>query len=155
MTHGDSACRPTDQELPAPSKKGRLKAVALGIVILLCGALLGSGITLVAVKRMMNVIHTPGEVAKRITERMQRKLDLSPEQHRRVLAILRAREKSLRTLLGRIQPQIEKELWKTREEVAAVLNPEQAQKWLNRFDVIHERWKKRWFSNGRKQETAP
>lgn len=155
MTPENSVNVPGARDLPAPPKKRRLTAIALGVVILLCGAMLGSGITLVHFKRTMDVIHTPGEAAKRITDRMQRKLDLTPEQQRRVLAILRAREKSLRAILTGVEPRIEGELRKTREEVAAVLNPDQAQKWRSRFDTLHERWRRRWFPASREKERTP
>ena len=125
--------------------------------ILICGGLLGSGITLVVVRKAMEVIQTPGEAPKRIAERMRRKLDLSPDQTSRVLTILEKREQCLRSILREIEPKIEDELLKTREQVSAVLEPEQAEKWRKRFDALHERWRSRWFGTRQEKDrdTAP
>ena len=157
MTEENAVSRPKASELPAPPRKRRLRTIALGLVILICGGLLGSGITLVVVRKAMEVIQTPGEAPKRIAERMRRKLDLSPDQTSRVLTILEKREQCLRSILREIEPKIEDELLKTREQVSAVLEPEQAEKWRKRFDALHERWRSRWFGTRQEKDrdTAP
>jgi hypothetical protein len=152
MTEEPAVSRAKPPELPAPPKKRRLRSIALGLVILICGGVLGSGITLVVVQRTMEVIQTPGEAPKRIAERMRRKLDLSPEQTSQVLAILKEREQGIRSTLREIEPKIEEELMKTREQVSGTLNPAQAKKWCKRFDYLHERWRSRWFGPSQEKE---
>jgi len=157
MTEENAVSRPRASELPAPPRKRRLRTIALGLVILVCGGLLGSGITLVVVRRTMEVIQTPGEAPKRIAERMRSKLDLSPEQTSQVLTVLEKREQCLRSILREIEPKIEEELLKTRDQVSAILKPEQAEKWRKRFDTLHERWRSRWFGprQEKDRESAP
>jgi hypothetical protein len=131
-------------ETVAPRKRRRWRTVALGLIILLCGALLGSGATIIVVKHFFDVVHTPGAAAKRITAQMRRKLDLSDEQTAKVRAILLKRESALRAIFAEMQPRLEEQLQRAREEVAAVLDPEQARDWQRRFDRMEERWKRRW-----------
>jgi hypothetical protein len=76
---------------------------------------------------------------------MHRKLDLSDEQAAKVLAILTKRETALRSIIQEMQPKFEEQLQRAKDEVAAVLNPEQARKWRKRFDRVKARWKRKWF----------
>lgn len=132
-------------ETIAPRKSRRWRVVALGLIILLCGALLGSGVTIIVVKHLFDVVHSPGAAAKRITDHMRRKLDLSDDQAAKVLAILTRRETALRSIIQDMEPKLEEQLQLTKEEVAAVLDPEQARKWRKRFDQVEARWKRKWF----------
>lgn len=73
---------------------------------------------------------------QRITDRVRGKLGISDEQAARIKAILSERQKAIQALRRQVQPQIEDELNQAREEVAALLNPEQAEKWRKRFDKL-------------------
>ncbi len=128
----------TDSSLPP--KRKRWRAVLLGLIILICGFAMGSGVTVIVVRKMAHIIHTPGEAPKRITERMRRKLDLTDAQAAKVQAILTEREKALLGIFREIQPRLRKELERTREDVAAVLDSEQAKKWRERFDYLQNKW---------------
>jgi hypothetical protein len=63
-------------------------------------------------------------------------LDLSEHQAAEVKKILTERQKAILGLRGQIQPEVEKELEKAKEDVAAILKPEQAKKWRARFDRL-------------------
>lgn len=141
--HASEKVSPSDKTI-APRKPRRWRAVALGLVILLCGALLGSGATIIFVKHMFEVVHKPGAATNRITDHMRRKLDLSDEQTAKVRAILLERETALRAIVQEMLPKLEEQLKRAREEVAAVLDPEQARGWTKRFDRMEARWKHKW-----------
>ncbi|MBI5252459.1 MAG: hypothetical protein HY912_23440 [Desulfomonile tiedjei] len=118
-------------------KRRRWRSFFLGMMILLFGIAIGAGGTVVIAKRViLHAIHHPEEAPKRMTERVRSKLDLSEEQTAKVKAILTERQKEIQALRRRIQPEVENELQKAKEEVAAILRPDQAEKWRERFDQL-------------------
>ncbi|GEM_PF-1775983 len=123
-----------------PPKKRRGRAIALGLIILFSGFMLGAGFTVVFFKHVVDMIHTPGEAPKRITKRMQRKLGLTDEQAAKMRAILTERQKDLLAIFHEVQPRLQDQFKRTRDEVAAILNSEQAKQWLERFDHMWQKW---------------
>ncbi len=120
------------------SKKKRWRSFLLGVLILVCGMAIGTGGTVVVMKRIiLSAIQHPEKVPQRITDRMHRKLDLTDDQAAKVKAILTERQKEIQALLRQIQPEVGKELEKAKEDVAAILKPDQDKKWRERFD----RWR--------------
>jgi hypothetical protein len=113
----------------------------LGIAILIMGALIGSGITVIVVKKMvLHAVSHPEEAPARITKRIQSKLDLSGEQAAKVRSIIAERQKALQAIRREVQPRVEKELNGVREDVAALLEPEKARQWRERFDYLKRLW---------------
>lgn len=115
------------------------------MMILFCGFVLGAGVTVVAVRKIVEVMHTPGEVPKRIARRMQSKLNLTHEQAAKVRTILVKREKAIIAHFLKVRPKVQKELTETREEVSQLLTPELAKEWQKWFDHHQRRWQNRWF----------
>ncbi len=118
-------------------KKRRWRSLFLGILILLFGIAIGAGGTVVIMKRLiLHAIHHPEEAPQRMTDRVRSRLDLSEDQVVKVKAILTERQKEIQALRRQIQPQVENELQKAKEDVAAILRPDQAAKWRERFDRL-------------------
>lgn len=118
-----------------------MRSILLGLVILLCGMVIGAGVALVCVQKIVvHAIHNPQETPGRIAERMKSKLKLTDEQTRQVKAILSERQKALHALRREWQPRVVQELDKTKEEVTKVLTPEQARAFRDRFDFLKKRW---------------
>lgn len=118
-------------------KKRQWRSFFLGILILLFGIAIGAGGTVVIMKRViLHAIHHPEEAPQRMTDRVRSRLDLSEDQAVKVKAILTERQKEIQALRRQIQPQVENELQKAKEDVAAILRPEQAEKWRERFDQL-------------------
>lgn len=118
-------------------KKRRWRAFFLGVVILVCGMVIGAGGTVVVMKHIiLHAIQHPEEAPQRITDRVRGRLDLTEAQATKVKAILAERQKKIQALRRQVQPEVEKELEKAKEDVAAVLNPDQAKKWRERFDHL-------------------
>lgn len=118
-------------------KRRRWRTFFLGVLILLLGIAIGGGTAVVVIKRVvLHAIHHPEEAPQRITERARRQLNLSDEQAAKVKEILTERQKKIQELRREIQPQVENEFQKAKEEVAAILTPDQAQKWRERFDHL-------------------
>ncbi len=130
---------PRTPEKPVKRKK-RWRAILLGLIILASGFFLGAGASAVYCKRMVHMIQTPGEASKKITNRLRWRLSLSDQQAEKVQAILVEREKALTAIFHDIRPRLQEEMKRTRDEVAAVLNPDQAERWLTHFDRMQHRW---------------
>lgn len=119
------------------SKKKRWRTFLLGVLILVCGIAIGTGGTVVLMKRIiLQAIQHPEKVPQRITDRMRGKLDLTEDQAVKVKAILTERQKKIQALLRQIQPEVDKEFEKAKEDVAAILKPDQAKEWRDRFDRL-------------------
>jgi hypothetical protein len=119
------------------SKKKRWRPLLLGVLILVCGIAIGSGGTVVVMKRMiLRAIQHPERIPQRITDRMRGKLNLTEDQATKVKAILTEHQKKIQALLRQIQPGVNEEFVKAKEDVAATLNPDQAKKWRERFDRL-------------------
>ncbi|AFM25007.1 hypothetical protein [Desulfomonile tiedjei] len=128
----------SDVESPGlPPKRRRWRVVLLGIIILVCGVAIGAGGTVVIMRHtVLHAIQHPEEAPQRIADRVRKKLGISDEKAVRIEEILSERQKKIQALRRQVQPQIDDELNQAREEVAALLNPEQAAKWRERFDKL-------------------
>lgn len=119
------------------SKKKRRRPFLLGLLILICGIAIGTGGTVVVMKHIiLNAIQHSERVPQRITDRMRGKLGLTEDQAAKVKAILTERQKKIQALLRQVRPEVDKEFEKAKEEVAAILKPDQAKKWRERFDRL-------------------
>ncbi len=82
-------------ELPLPRKRRPWRSILLGLIILFCGILIGAGITVILLQRVvLYAIHHPEEIPNRLTERLRNKLSLTDEQTKKVKAILTERQKA-------------------------------------------------------------
>ncbi len=134
-------CDPITPGLPAVPCRSRLRALLLGMVILLCGVVIGSGATVIILHRVViHAIHNPEEVPGRIARQVGKKLKLTREQTAKIKAILTDRQKALLAIRREVYPQVERELQKAKEQVAAILEPEKAKSWNERFDQLKSQW---------------
>jgi len=70
--------------------------------------------------------HRPSpEVKKRMLERLDRDLKLTPDQHARIDTVLTRREADLHALMTETRPRFDSIAARTRSEIQAVLTPEQ------------------------------
>jgi hypothetical protein len=128
-------------EMPVLRKPRRWRAFLLGIVILICGALIGSGITVIVIHKMViHAIRHPEKAAMRITNRIQHKLGLSDEQAAKVKEIVAKRQKAMQAIRREVQPRIERELQGAKQDVAALLDPQKARQWREWFDYMRKTW---------------
>jgi hypothetical protein len=132
---------PSDVTLSAPRKSKPWRSILLGIIIFLCGLIVGAGVAVVAVQKMVvHAITNPEEIPQRITQRLRSKLDLTNEQATQIKSIIAMRQKAIQQIRREFQPRLEKELDLAREDVAAVLGPEKAQVWRKRFERLKRMW---------------
>lgn len=128
--------------IPAPlpprrSRKRMLISIFLGLVLLCCGMVIGSGATVyILSSRILEGIRNPDSLPDIAAQRMRYKLDLSDEQTEKIRAIFDTRKKEIFELRVRMQPKIEERIEELRAEVEAILTPEQAEKWDRRIDLL-------------------
>ena len=129
---------------PLPrSSRSRTRAVVLGLLILLCGMVIGSGLTLkILWDRVLYASEHPGQAPRRITERLQKRLDLTDAQAQAVRAVSTRRYMALESIRREIRPQVEAEFETLRAEVEAVLDEEQGRRWNEMYRAMQERWLK-------------
>jgi Spy/CpxP family protein refolding chaperone len=88
----------------------------------------------------------PPELKGRMLQRLDRALDLTPDQHARIDTVLTRRESDLRALMTEARPRFEAIAARTRSEIQAVLTPAQQQKFAEitkRMDARRESRRKR------------
>jgi hypothetical protein len=121
--------------------RARWKTVLLSAVVFLCGGLLGSGLTLIYIgARVRHIIEHPEKAPAMLTARLKSRLSLSDDQARKVAEILRQRQIALQAIRREVHPRVALEIEKAREEITAVLTPEQAKKWDEQFELMKKRW---------------
>lgn len=115
--------------------------VLLALVIFVSGVLVGGGLTFkIITSGFKRSFQDPEVSAERITNRMKRRLDLTDEQFVQVRRIILERQKAFQSMRKQVRPQLEAQIEKTRQELAAVLTPEQARKWEKRFGHFLKFW---------------
>lgn len=111
------------------------------LVIFVSGAAVGAaGALLVLRQQVLNAIHNPRQTASRVAQHISRKLDLDPEQSRRVAEIVNQRQQALQAIRREVQPRVEGELSQLEKQIAEVLNEKQKEKWHATCDSYRRLW---------------
>ena len=133
---------PTPPPVKPPAKRRRRwRTWLLALLIFLGGGAVGSAFTAVAIFRgVHHALMHPEEAPARITARLKRPLDLTPEQSAQIRQIIASRQQSLTKIRREVQPQIEEQLTGLESEIAAVLNSQQQQKWHGIIARVRENW---------------
>ena len=129
-----------NERLPRPTRR-RLWTILWMTVVFACGMVIGGGLTLkIAYDRFQESFHHPAIFAERINHRLDRYLDLSPDQRRQVAQIIKRDLDQLHALRTKMRQQLLAQLEKTRQDLNAVLTPEQTQRLNRRFDRLQRIW---------------
>ncbi|MDD2717628.1 MAG: hypothetical protein PHW04_17195 [Candidatus Wallbacteria bacterium] len=118
-------------------KNRKLKTAGLLIFTLICGILLGSGITLKViwggfVKRMNHTDSTPDFM----THCLKKELSLNENQVKLIEVIVKKQIEAMEKLHTQFKPLREAELEKFCVEIEAVLTPDQVKIWDDKFDQL-------------------
>lgn len=142
----------SDSHNAIPTADSRVRAVTLKrrrgwprlllyFAIFASGVIVGGGITLtVARHRALHAMRHPEAMPARIASRMERTLSLSEAQRRDVERILGRRHETLQHIRREVRPQIEAQLDLLEEDISAVLNERQREKWQRRFRRLRRMW---------------
>ena len=143
MSDGASDTRQsgTEELAPTPRRRRGWLRLLLYLVIFISGGIVGTGITLMVIRKSaLFAVHHPDEMPAIIADRMTRVLDLDDDQKCQILDILRERQEALQDIRRQSQPLVEEQLDLLEEQVAAVLDPEQQEKWRSRIKHIRRTW---------------
>lgn len=126
----------TPKAVMSTPKRGA--AMRWSALIFLCGVLVGGGLSLIGMNYFLSYrFRHPEEMLLRIVDQMQGNLKLSEDQRAKVVAIFQKKHTEMDTLFNQeIKPRIEAEFDSLRDEVAAVLDTQQAEDWKKHFDTI-------------------
>jgi len=128
------------EQLAKPRRRW-LRTALLATAIFVCGALVGGGLTFkVIASGYKRSFQEPALLAEEITHRMKRRLDLTGDQVQQVRRIILEQQMAFQSLRKEFRPRLDDQIERTRQELAAVLTPEQARKWEKRFAHIQRFW---------------
>jgi hypothetical protein len=120
-------------------KKSRWRWVLLGLAILFCGMVIGAGVTFHAGHVIMfRAISPGGNMAERVTKRIDRDLDLTDEQRAHVSKIVTHRVSTFKTILIDAYAGIKEQLELLHDEVVPILTEEQKLKWERRYKKMQK-----------------
>lgn len=110
-----------------------------GLVILLAGIVIGGASAFVVVRRTrMDRPPSPPIAVSAMIPRLQRHLDLSPEQRERLQPILQTHMERLREIRINAGEQISEELQLIQEEISSVLDERQKELWQQDLRSLQE-----------------
>lgn len=128
-------------QTPPRPRRHWLRTIIVSLVLLGSGAAIGSGLTLIILARGLQFgIRHPELFPERATHRLQSFLDLSSDQASQVEAILQRHQRELQVIRREVQPRIESHVDQIRDEISAVLTPEQARKWRRWLNDKRATW---------------
>jgi hypothetical protein len=135
----DSIARPPAASPPRPRR--RWLRWLLWAIVFGSGFVAGAGLTLIGVRKgLLESIHHPETMPKKVAQRLQRPLHLSAEQMRRIEQIVAERQQVLLQIRDRVQPEVEAELDVIQREIAQVLDAEQRLQWAQLFSQLRRTW---------------
>jgi hypothetical protein len=111
--------------------------VLLGMVIVASGVVIGAGTTVLLLKDRLAPLPTPGErTAARIADELRGRFDLTEEQARQVREIMARRMDAIEKIHRDAREKMAAEHGKLREEMKAVLSPDQFERWSAQFEAL-------------------
>ncbi len=125
--------------------KAKLKTVGVLVAVFLLGGVSGGAIMRACVHRDLSeqLVVEPTDARRKLRLRaMVRRLDLSPEQRTEIEEILQRRREERRQIQKSIKPDLNAWQREVKQEIAAVLTPEQRAKYA-RYEKQRQERKKR------------
>ena len=118
---------------PLPKPPNTWLTLLMGAVLLVCGVVIGAGGTVLVVKnRMDQPGSAPEQFNRRLTERMTRDLDLTPEQSKQIRAVFDGHRDEMKSIREGVDEQMNVLRESMREEMSVILTPDQLSQWERR-----------------------
>ncbi len=117
------------------SHRGRqiVLQIVVGMIILICGVIIGSGAAVLRLKDQMVMRRGPFPPTRAVVEDMAARYDLTPEQAEQVEAAFEKSHEKLRTLIEESRRKNEAEFQALSAEIKKILTPEQFERWEQDF----------------------
>lgn len=123
-----------------PAAHGLLKSVLLGLLILTAGIAIGASATFLGMSRQRAAPaeQAPEVFAERMLRRLDRDLNLRPEQRRRLEPVLQEHYRALQHARSELRPRIVQQLALLDHDIASVLDEEQDRIWQQQVQRLDE-----------------
>lgn len=129
----------TETLLPAP-RRSWIKTIALGSVLLFSGMIIGSGLTVIGIRRWADEMRQrPDMFSNRILSRMEQDLKLTKDQKSEVGKIFKDAREELDEVRGQHRAQAQAFFRDFHDEIARVLTPNQQKEWETWWKRVRER----------------
>jgi hypothetical protein len=123
-----------ESPIRGPTRRPRWRGVVLGIVILLCGIVIGAGAAAIIVPRQLSRdFALSHQRAQTMMVRTTEDLGLSPEQRRQVESIIAKHLRAVDDIRADNRARVQEQIDLMKREVTAVLDERQAQLWASRL----------------------
>lgn len=127
-----------------PPRRRRLQLLAMGLILLLSGLVIGASGAIVVVRHIaLTVVQDPDRVPEFLERRFTRTLNLDVTQQAQIEAILSHHHQLVLEIRRENRPRIDALIESLHSEVSAILDEQQRAKWNKRFDAIRANWQPR------------
>lgn len=124
-----------------PPRPARLRTVLLGAAILFCGAVIGSAVTTGLLwKRLSRDLRHPPVISERVADRIIERYDLPQDLRGSLAEVLERHRGDVEAVRDSLEPMMDSLRVQFREDIAAVLPDDLAERWRADFDSDFERW---------------
>ena len=139
---------------PPPRRSRPWLTVLLCVLIFLAGGVAGGGaVALHMARRFMEAVRHPEVIPDRIVSRLRRPLDLDAEQELKIKAILARRQATLLEARAAALQRAGPEFDGIEDDVAAVLRPDQVERWHELYENVRDEWMPEGGADGHRFET--
>lgn len=127
--------------IPYTKKTLRLRTLFIGLLILLCGFVTGSGTTVAFLyNRVQSAAQSNENFAERLSTRLTLRMGLDDQEQTEIEQIILHHLEAIQRHRNQVRPAIQQELEQINTKVLERLNQEQKQQWKKRFEKIKTFW---------------
>jgi len=118
----------------SPRGRQTILQIVVGISILICGAIIGSGTTVLYLKDKVEPTPPPRPPTREVIKEMEAKYGLTPEQAENAEKAFGKSRETLRSLFEELRMKSEAEFQTLNAEIKKILTPEQFERWEQDFN---------------------
>jgi Spy/CpxP family protein refolding chaperone len=128
----------------AQSRRAWVRGALLGATLLVFGAIIGSSLTVMAIKRQRDAERREGPSrTTRLVDTLTSEMDLTEDQTEQINAIVSRHDEAMHEIFRTFRGEAQSEMQAMKDDIANVLTPEQKAYWQQRWDEQMEKWRKR------------
>ena len=118
------------------SRRGRqiCLQVVVGMIILICGIIIGSGAAVLRLKDRMMMRGGPRPPTREVIEDMQARYGLTDEQAKKAETAFEKRRQSIQAIFEEFRSKSEAEFEKLNADIKKIFTPEQHERWVQDFE---------------------
>jgi len=117
----------------SPHGRQTVIQIVVGLIILICGVIIGSGVAVLRLKDEMVMRPGPRPPTREVVEEMQARYDLTEEQTKQVEAAFEKRRETVQSIFEEFRTKSEAEFKTLDTEIKKILTAEQYNRWVQDF----------------------